>query len=74
MYLVRGIVAPDSAFDTVIDFEATGLAQDASGHITLRYIRPQDVSVEDAAEGADSHVPGALPVRASCSTRRDVWA
>lgn len=46
------IVAPDSGFDIVIDFEATGLAQGAFDHIALRNIRPEDVSVEDTAEGA----------------------
>ncbi|MBY0398647.1 MAG: calcium-binding protein, partial [Thermoleophilia bacterium] len=46
------IVAPDSGFDTVTDFEATGLAQGAFDHIAFRDIMPEDVSVTDTGEGA----------------------
>lgn len=46
------IVSPDSGFDTVTDFQATGLAQGAFDHVALRDILPEDVGVEDTGEGA----------------------
>lgn len=46
------IVSPDSGFDTILDFEATGEAQGAFDHLALRDIQPQEVSVADTANGA----------------------
>lgn len=46
------IVSPDSGFDIVRDFEATGEAQGAFDHLALRDIRPDQVSVVDTTGGA----------------------
>lgn len=43
---------PRSGDDAILDFVATGAAQGAFDHIALRDIRPDQVSVSDADDGA----------------------